>query len=203
MCTLVGLAVIAAGFCAVEQRRAGRDSIFPPAVRAVANRPNVFKGRTYVDTPLPAFEESKASLPSPIVADHPEWEKLYWKAWELAFKHLLKPAPGSGFVSNFIDSAFFENTGQWDSCFMMEYAHYAEPTFHAIGTLDNFYAKQHDDGYICRELTRSTGEEFHFRGIENTVNPPLFSWAEWQNYLATGDKSRFRDLLPPLVNYYG
>ncbi len=174
----------------------------PSAIRAVAERPNVFHSRTYTLTPLPAFEASRSSLPQPIVADHPEWEKLYWKAWELAFSHLMQPAPESGFVSNFIDPAFNGNTFQWDSCFMLMYAHYAEPTFHAIGTLDNFYAKQHDDGYICREISRQTGKDFVFGGIENTINPPLYSWVEWQNYLLTGDKSRFRDVLPPLVKYY-
>ena len=141
-------------------------------------------------------------LPQPVVADHPEWETLYWKAWELAFKHLMQPVPGSGFVSNFIDPAFNGNTFQWDSCFMLMYAHYAEPHFHAIGTLDNFYAKQHADGYICREINRRTGKDYQLGGIDNTINPPLYSWVEWQNYLLTGDKSRFRDVLPPLIKYY-
>ena len=86
---------------------------------------------------------------------------------------------------------------------MLQFAHYAEPTFHAIGSLDNFYAKQHPDGYICREIVRKTGEDFMLGGQDNTTNPPLFSWVEWQNYLLMGDKSRFRDVLPRLVKYYG
>lgn len=174
----------------------------PAAVRATADAPNVFQQRVYRPEPLPTFASSRDQLPQPVIADHPEWERLYWKAWELGFDHLKQPAPGSGFVSNFIDPAFNNNTFQWDSCFMVLFARYAEPQFHAIGTLDNFYAKQHADGYICREIVRATGKDFIFEGIDNTINPPLFSWVEWENYLLTGDKSRFRDVLPPLVKYY-
>ena len=188
---------------AALSRPMAANAVFPPEIQAVADRPNVFHSRTYTPTPLPTYSTAKPELPQPIVDDHPEWVRLYWKAWELAFEHLKQPDPGSGFVSNFIDPAFNANTFQWDTCFMLQYAHYAEPVFHAIGSLDNFYAKEHDDGYICREIVRSTGKDFMFEGIDNTINPPLFSWVEWQNYLLTGDQSRFRDVLPQLVRYYG
>ncbi len=184
----------------VRQDQSG--AALPAAVQAVADRPNVYKTRTYVPQALPTFAEVKSKLPEPIISIHPEWVDLYWKAWDLAFQHLKQPEPGSGFVSNFIDPAFNANTFQWDTCFMLQFAHYAEPSFHAIGSLDNFYAKQHADGYICREISRKTGEDFAFGGVINTINPPLFSWVEWQNYLLTGDKSRFKDVLPRLVKYY-
>jgi len=172
------------------------------AVQALAAEPNPFSSRIYHPTPLPTFEASRAKLPQPVIADHPEWTQLYWKAWELAFAHLKQPSPGSGFVSNFIDPAFNENTFQWDSCFMVLFAHYAEPEFHAIGSLDNFYAKEHSNGFICREINRATGEDRYYGGIENAANPPLFSWIEWENYLMTGDSGRFRSVLPVLVKNY-
>jgi hypothetical protein len=174
----------------------------PASVQALLDRPNVFASKKYVPSALPPFEQAKSKLPEPILQIHPEWVQLYWKAWELAFHHLKQPEPGSGFVSNFVDPAFNANTFQWDTCFMVLFAHYAEPTFHAIGSLDNFYAKQHDDGYICREISRKTGQDFAFHGLENTINPPLFSWVEWQNFLLTGDQSRFESVLPRLVKYY-
>ena len=66
--------------------------VFPAAVEAVADRPNVFRSRTYNLKPLPTFAEAKPHLPEPIVAIHPEWVQLYWEAtWELAFKHLKQP----------------------------------------------------------------------------------------------------------------
>jgi hypothetical protein len=174
----------------------------PAAVKAIANQPNVFTTRRYDPKALPTFDGSRDSLPQPVLADHPEWAALYWKSWELAFQHLKQPEPNSGFVSNFIDPAFNGNTFQWDTCFMVLFAHYAEPQFHAIGSLDNFYAKEHPDGFICREISRATGEDYYFGGIVNSVNPPLLSWVEWQNYLLTGDRGRFRDVLTPLVRNY-
>ncbi len=175
----------------------------PSVVRSIADSPNVFTQRSYQPQPLPTFEDVRDRLPQPVIADYPEWERLYWRAWQLGFEHLMQPVPGSGFVSNFIDPGFNQNTFQWDSCFMVLFARYAEPNFLAIGTLDNFYAKQHADGYICREITRSTGKDFVlWNDLDNTINPPLFSWVEWENYLLTGDKSRFHNVLAPLVKYY-
>jgi glycogen debranching enzyme len=177
-------------------------SPLPPAVAAIAERPNLFRTRTYQRSRLPTFAETRWRLPEPVIADHPEWATLYWKAWESAFSHFKQPEPTSGFVSNFIDPAFNEKIYQWDTCFMVMFAHYASPDFEAIHSLDNFYAKQHDDGYICREIMRETGKDFIYGGIDDTINPPLFSWVEWQRYLLTGDKSRLTEVLAPLVKYY-
>ena len=84
---------------------------------------------------------------------------MYWKAWELAFRNFHEPAPGSGFVSQFIDAAFNQNIFQWDTCFMTMFCNYAHPLVPGIGSLDNFYAKQHEDGEICREIGRATGKD--------------------------------------------
>ena len=35
---------------------------------------------------------------------------------------------------------------------MTMFGHYARQVFNFIGTLDNFYTKQQDDGFICREI---------------------------------------------------
>ncbi len=65
--------------------------------------------------------------------------------------------PGSGFVSPFIDAAFNQNIFLWDTCFMTMFCNYAHPYVPGICSLDNFYAKQHADGEICREINRTTG----------------------------------------------
>ena len=64
-----------------------------------------FQKKSYTPSPLPKFEQLKAQLPSPIFDEKPLWTKLYWKAWELASRNFHEPAPGSGFVSQFIDAA--------------------------------------------------------------------------------------------------
>ena len=116
-----------------------------------------FPKKTYAPAALPRFEELKAGLPSPIAEGHPLWVETYWKAWELAFRNFREPKPGSGFVSQFIDAAFNDNIFLWDSAFMTMFVNYGAPLVPGISTLDNFYARQHADGEICREIVRSTG----------------------------------------------
>src|SRR5436305_1905074 len=69
----------------------------PAAVQAIATQPNVFQTRRYETKALPTFSEGRDQLPQPVIAAHPEWGTLYWKAWELAFQHLMQPEPKSGF----------------------------------------------------------------------------------------------------------
>jgi len=160
-----------------------------------------FSKKTYTDFPLPSFERSKHKLPSPIIEDKPEFVKLYWKAWELAFKHFRKPLAGSPFVSNYLDEAFSPNIFQWDTIFMIMFARYAHYIFPAIQSLDNFYCRQYENGYICREIVEATGEDFVYEGRQNTINPPIFSWAEVESYKITDDKSRFAMVLPVIEKY--
>jgi hypothetical protein len=120
-----------------------------------------FAKRAYEPKPLPNFVEVRSQLPSPIYDEDPVLVRLYWKAWELAFHIFHEPALQSGFVSQFIDAAFNANVFLWDSCFMSMFCNYADPLVPGISTLDNSYAKQHEDGEICREIVRNTGIDFH------------------------------------------
>ena len=65
-----------------------------------------FARKQYSPHPLPKFSDLRDQLPSPIYDENPDWVRLYWKAWELAFNNFHEPASGSGFVSQFIDAAF-------------------------------------------------------------------------------------------------
>jgi len=136
-----------------------------------------FLKKKYTPNPLPQFEKLRSVLPSPIDDSHPLWVQAYWKTWELGFQHFRAPAPGSGFVSQFIDPAFNQNTFLWDTCFMTMFCNYAYPFVPGISSLDNFYAKQHADGEICREITRATGKDF--ATWVNREDRPLFSRWGW------------------------
>ena len=109
----------------------------------------------------------RIELPSPIFDENPVYVEMYWKAWELAFRNFYEPRPGSGFVSQFIDAAFNQNIFLWDTCFMTMFCNYGHPLVPGIGSLDNFYAKQYEDGEICREIDRATGQDFApWRNVE-------------------------------------
>ena len=60
--------------------------------------------------------------------------------------------------------------------FMTLFGRYGERAFTFMRTLDNFYAKQHPDGFICREIGRATAT------IATAVRPPQraqrAAWAE-------------------------
>lgn len=170
------------------------------AARADDPRGMYFAKKTYTPEPLPTFAEVKDKLPSPVLDSRPELVAMYWKCWELCFQHLKQPAPGSPFVSNRLDAAFNGDLFQWDTIFMIMFARYANAEFPAIQSLDNFYCRQHESGYICREFGPNGGE-VQYKGPVNSVNPPLFSWAEVESFRVTGDKSRFAAVLPPLEKY--
>jgi hypothetical protein len=153
-----------------------------------------FAKKQYSPAPLPQIADLRGQLPSPIYEANPLWVQTYWKAWELAFRNFHQPAPGSGFVSNFIDAAFNENIFLWDSCFMTMFCNYGYPLVPGISTLDNFYAKQHEDGEICREIVRATGVDFG--PWINSEQKPLFSRWGWP------DQERKKDNDSP-VTYRG
>ncbi len=171
-----------------------------------------FKGSGNKSSPVPTFEQVKDRLPSPILDAHPDWIAMYWKCWQISFAHLRTPPPGCPFVSNWQGqgNGFLNRLFQWDSCFMVMFGRYANNEFPAVASLDNFYSRQHTNGYICREFDVNKGAELKYGfkggyndpdGWRNSVNPPLFAWAECESFKVTGDKSRFAMVLPVLEKY--
>ncbi len=169
-----------------------------------SGRGKYFHKKEYVPVKLPCYDSVKHILPSPILDEHPEWVRLYWKAWEIAFSNLQTPPEGSPLVSNWIDEGLTPQIFQWDTHFMAMLGRYAFSVFPFIESHDNFYARQHDDGMICRVINEADGAD-HVWGLgENyarTINPPLFSWAEMEYYKFTHDKKRLEHVLEPIERY--
>ena len=163
---------------------------------------NPFLDRTCHAPRIPLYTEVRARLPIPILPEHPQWVEMYWRAWELAWLNLRRASPLAGFIANFIDTAFNENTFLWDSAFMMHFGLYGRRAFYFMGTLDNFYAHQHRDGYICREINTEDGHDFFHPFDPNSTGPNILAWAEWDYFRATGDSSRLHDVFWPLLTYH-
>lgn len=171
---------------------------------AAQNRGGWFAKKQYDNQPLPTYAENRDRLPEPVCEEHPEWIDLYWRTWEIAFSRLRSPEAGAPFVSNWIDEALSPQIYQWDTHFMAMFGRYAHHIFPFIASQDNFYASQHADGMICRVINENDGSDHWWgMGVDNAraINPPLFSWAEVQTYMATADKSRFALVLEPLEHY--
>jgi glycogen debranching enzyme len=163
---------------------------------------NVFRSRRPQDAPLPTFEESRELLPSPAWPARPEAVSCYWKVWELVFQHLRRPTADNGFVSNYIDTAFNDHLFLWDSAFILLFARYGRRAFDFQRTLDNLYAKQHPDGFICREIVEEDGRDFFHRHDPNSTGPNVLGWCEWEYFLNFSDRRRLEQVLPVLRAYH-
>lgn len=112
--------------------------------------------------PIPTWEHIKDYIPQPIYDADPAAIEAYYHSWKLAIDVIQSPAKDSGLVSNYM---FFDFNGAdaifaHDSALMTMFGRYAFRAFNAIETLDNFYARQHSNGEICREINRITGEDY-------------------------------------------
>ena len=154
--------------------------------------------RNRADIPFP-----RDSVPRPILTDNPKLVELYYAAWEMAWAKITNGTAENGFVDRYMDEGFNDLIYQWDTCFMAAFGMYGRPVFPAMASLDNFYRKQRQDGYIQRVYWESTGKPAADPTVEEPlVNPPLFAWIEARYYRISGDSTRLERVLPHLVRYY-
>ena len=128
---------------------------------------------------------SREWVPQPVFDKEPGYVDLYWTAWEQAYDHV---AIQDGIPqSPYMDEAFAEShIWIWDTCFMVLFCKYSPEQFPGVETLNNFYEAFHSDKYKDGSFPL---------GIQHPDNPPLFAWAEYGNYLFTGDDDHARTLL--------
>ena len=163
---------------------------------------NTFLEMTPEDVPPPSFEDAWELLPQPFWEGHEDAIGCYRGAWELAFSNLRRPEPGSGFVASFIDTAFNDCLFMWDSAFILLFARYGRRAFDFQRTLDNLYASQHPDGFICREISTLDGRDRFERFDATSTGPNVLPWTEWEHYLDSADYDRLSRVFPVLVSYH-
>jgi hypothetical protein len=151
---------------------------------------------------LPGYTSFVKLLPQPIWRGHETSIDCYWKTWEIAFRNLRVPTPENGFVSPYIDTAFNGNLFMWDSAFILMFARYGRNAFDFQQTLDNFYAKQHPDGFICREIRETDGTDCFLRFDPPATGPDVLPWTEWEYYQNFGDRDRLANVFPALLAYH-
>jgi len=151
---------------------------------------------------IPVFKEIRKDLPQPFWGNHSASIDCYWKVWELAFKNIKKATPENGFSSNYIDTAYNDNIFMWDSAFICLFARYATRVFNFQETLDNFYVKQHPDGFICREISGVDGSDCFERYDPVSTGPNVIPWSEWEYFQNFGDIDRLHRIFPVLCSYY-
>ena len=163
---------------------------------------NPFITREMENGELPTYEASRPLLPKPYWQGHEDTIACHDKAWQIAFGNLRQPVKESGFVSQFIDTAFNGMLFMWDSCFILMFGRYGARAFNFQKTLDNMYARQHKDGYICRQLREDIAGERFTRFDPCSTGPEIMAWCEWEYYKTTADKVRLADVYYPLLAYH-
>jgi hypothetical protein len=174
--------------------------VYRPAHPATEHNP--FRQRTYDPQPLPSFADARPLLPQPILPQHPHWVRQYWQAWELVWSHLRTPTPENQFVSNYVASPNSHHLLMWDAAFLPHIGLYGRHAFNFLHTLDNLYARQHDDGFICRAIHMQTGQDAYPPYDPDSTGPNLLACTEWRYYRFTGDDSRLADVFWPLLAYH-
>lgn len=152
--------------------------------------------------PQVSFEEFMSNVPEVFWEGHGECERLYKKTWELAYRNIKHPTPQNNFISSYIDTAFNDCTFLWDSVFIAQFSKYARKCYDFMGMIDNFYCKQHEDGFICRQLGSEFGEDRFEKFDPTSTGPNLFAYCEWEYFKQFGDKDRLEKVFPVLVAYY-
>lgn len=163
---------------------------------------NSFIGSNVDNSTPPTYFESKDKLPKPFWTNHPDVIKMYWRTWELAFSNIRKADASKGFIAPYIDPAFNNNIFTEDGGFMALFCRYAFRAFNFQKSLDNFYAKQHSDGFICREIRGDNGNDFFERFDPSSAGINIFPWAEWEYFSNVNDYKRLERVFPVLLANY-
>lgn len=163
---------------------------------------NTFLAQSPDTTPTPDFESNKDRLPLPVWEGHEDTVRCYLHVAKKAFENFKTPNVDSGLISPFIDTAFNGNLFMWDSAFNVMYGRYFSRVADFQTTLDNFYACQHHDGFICRELSETEAGDRFSRDDPGSTGPNILALAEWQYYCSTGNLERLGRVFDPLCGYY-
>jgi len=160
--------------------------------------------KSYRSLPPPRFEEVKDKLPLPLLESTPDALDAYWYCWKIFIDrwNFAPDAPDHQAVANMNGTRSWGPWGSsqvWDSTFMMFWAKYGHQAYPFISQYDNAYARQHDNGFICRESDNNNHEVYSSNPV---CCPFLLGWIEWQSFRASGDVDRLKRVFLPIVKNY-
>ena len=145
----------------------------------------------------------RSRLPQPILPDYPDIVKLYWEAWDILNKHVIKGTRENNFAKRYINSEHEGMIHQWSTISTSLFAIYGYNVLPVMESIDNFYCRQRLDGFISRLYLESSGEPaFSTTAKEPMINTPLFTWIELKYFHVTDDSSRLYNIFPILERYF-
>jgi len=160
---------------------------------------NILEKKEYTNPKNLFFKALKKKIPQPFAKANPEYQAMYWYSWEKVCAEINAPSKESGLKYHFLKINNAEGISQWHNEMAVHYWKYGSRAFNAVQSLDNFYDLQQMDGYIANSINSKKGKYYTNRPKEYTVDPPLFTWAEWEWFKFTGDSLRVKRIAYPLM----
>jgi neutral trehalase len=91
---------------------------------------------------------------------------------------------------------------QFEACFSSFFLAYSNRIFPANLNLDNFYGKQEESGAIRGAYRIEDGSPVFTDDNPEGIQPPLFSYAEYNLFHKGGNKKRIKEVVPILQRYF-
>lgn len=143
-----------------------------------------------------------ACMNAPAVSVSPALQReMHDRALQIAETKIRGGSDHPVYKKPFVDAAFSESIFLWDTCFIACYAKYYQDRLPIGQALDNFYDRQDEDGYICREYT-GAGVPFWPKDHPVSINPPLLAFAELELHSVSADTTRLKANYPKLVRFH-
>lgn len=127
---------------------------------------------------------------------------IYEKTWAWLQDYWKAGSSKNGLPKKYFNHPDNRTVKQFETCFSTFFLVYCNKQFPVDTQLDLFYKKQEDNGAIRCEYDETDGTPVLTDANPEGVQPPLFSWAEFNLYHKEGNKKRLREVMPVLEGYF-
>lgn len=123
-------------------------------------------------------------------------------AWVQDAWYKNKDQAHNGLESSFLVSPEGGTISQFEACVSSFFLVYSNRIFPADNVLNNFYHKQEESGAIRGIYRIDDGAPVFSDDNPESVQPPLFAYAEHNLFHKSGNKKRLKEVLPKLKDYF-
>ncbi len=123
-------------------------------------------------------------------------------AWVQDAWYKNKDQDKNGLQAAFLVHPDSNTINQFEACLSTFFLAYSNNIFPAASVLDNFYGKQEDSGAIRGEYRIEDGGPVFTDDNPESVQPPLFAFAEYNLFHKGGNKKRLKEVVPRLQQYF-
>ncbi len=127
---------------------------------------------------------------------------LYEKTWAWLQDSWKIGNKKNNFPKSYFNYPENETVNQFESILATFFLVYSNGQFQSCPSLDLFYSKQEENGAIRGVYHESDGKHHPDADNPEGIQPPLFSWAEYNLYHKEGNKKRLKEVVEYLEKYF-